>query len=117
MRWLRSRNPPVNPALKYQTLDTELAIVANINQPCSTVMASDSEQDAVDAPELEDDLFGDENEDEEVPRKARGLDDSELDSGDDEGRHDRVPGATDGEGPSREARVMESTLWRHPRRW
>ncbi|KAK8196521.1 hypothetical protein M8818_006686 [Zalaria obscura] len=38
----------------------------------------------------DDDLFGDGGDDDEEPPAKRQLDDEELDSGDDEGRHDRM---------------------------
>lgn len=62
----------------------------------------------------EDDLFGDE--DEGPVEKVRELSDRELDSGDDEDRRDRAPRAEAGEeelDESRDARVMETTIWRH----
>ncbi|KAL3420903.1 hypothetical protein PVAG01_07348 [Phlyctema vagabunda] len=80
-------------------------------------MASASEDDVMDtAADLEDDLFGDD--DGETSEKARELSDRELDSGDDEDRHDRArdrrvddeENATSG----REARILEGTLWRQP---
>lgn len=79
-------------------------------------MASDSEDDVMDAvvDDGDDDLFGD---DDEAPAdKARELSDRELDSGDDEDRRDRAPRADEDVdiNESREARIMETTLWRHP---
>ncbi|KAL1306867.1 hypothetical protein AAFC00_005517 [Neodothiora populina] len=68
----------------------------------------------------EDDLFGDEDEDEaDAPAQQRTLDDADLDSGDDEGRHDRVG---DGEEEMRDEEeeeertlaVMEAGLGRQP---
>lgn len=64
----------------------------------------------------EDDLFGDE--DEEAPaNKPRELSDEELDSGDDEDRDDRERKEGTGEadeGQSKELRISEQTVWRHP---
>ncbi|KAG4442751.1 hypothetical protein IFR05_001768 [Cadophora sp. M221] len=78
-------------------------------------MASESEDDVMDAGvDADDDLFGD---DDEAPAdNVRELSDRELDSGDDEDRRDRAPRADeDGDaGDSREAQVLETTLWRHP---
>ncbi|CZT48148.1 related to LEO1 Extremely hydrophilic protein [Rhynchosporium secalis] len=77
-------------------------------------MPSDSEDDLIDpVVDGDDDLFGD---DDEAPAEnVRELSDRELDSGDDEDRRDRARGDEDGDvGDSREARVMETTLWRHP---
>ena len=79
-------------------------------------MASSEEDDVMDtAADLEDDLFGDD--DEETIEKTRELSDRELDSGDDEERNDRAPRheaeEIDDEG-GREAQVQESTVWRHP---
>ncbi|KAH8808289.1 Leo1-like protein-domain-containing protein [Xylogone sp. PMI_703] len=79
-------------------------------------MASDSEDDVMNsASEVEDDLFGDDD-DAGEQTKTRELSDQELDSGDDEGRYDRVAdrNGDQDEGSLREARIMESTLWRHP---
>lgn len=77
-------------------------------------MASESEDDIMDAgAEGDDDLFGD---DDDAPAdKVRELSDRELDSGDDEDRRDRAPREDDVDvNDSREARIMETTLWRHP---
>lgn len=79
-------------------------------------MSSEAEDDVMNsASEVEDDLFGDVDE-EQDQSKTRELDDEELDSGDDEGRYDRIRDQEDGqdEGSLREARVLEATLWRHP---
>lgn len=77
-------------------------------------MASTSEDEVMDtAGDLEDDLFGDE----EASEKARELSDRELDSGDDEDRHDRVRDNRDAdeeEQVDREAHILEGTLWRQP---
>lgn len=77
-------------------------------------MASSEEDDVMDnAPDGDEDLFGGEDEDEQA--KTRELSDRELDSGDDEDRNDRAPQEEeiDYEG-GRDARIMESTVWRHP---
>lgn len=53
-------------------------------------MSVNDEEDPMDL--VEDDLFGDDDDDgeeEEVVEKTRELDDEDLDSGDDETRHDR----------------------------
>lgn len=71
--------------------------------------------------DLGDDLFGDDEEQEEVVEKARELDDEELDSGDDQGRHDRdaeamEDGVQDTEmddAPVPEINIMGSTIPRH----
>jgi RNA polymerase-associated protein LEO1 len=76
-------------------------------------MAS-SEDEMMDnvADEVED-LFDDDDDDAEEP--GRQLSDRELDSGDDEGRRDRAPKGDEVEDDSgREARVLETTVWRHP---
>jgi RNA polymerase-associated protein LEO1 len=72
-------------------------------------MASSEEDDVMDtAADLEDDLFGDD--DEEPIERTREL-------SDDEERNDRAPRheaeEIDDEG-GREAQVQESTVWRHP---
>lgn len=68
--------------------------------------------------ELEDDLFGSGSEDGVVETKVRELSDKELDSGDDEDRDDRAPESADAEevdyDSGRDARVLDSTVWRHP---
>ncbi|CAL3963746.1 hypothetical protein PZA11_001275 [Diplocarpon coronariae] len=79
-------------------------------------MASMSEDEIMGSTaDLEDDLFGDD--DDEPGEKARELSDHELDSGDDENRMDRAP-RTEAEEvdleDSRDARVLETTVWRHP---
>jgi RNA polymerase-associated protein LEO1 len=78
-------------------------------------MASASEDDLVDnAGEGDDDLFGSEDGSEE---KVRELSDRELDSGDDEDRNDRAPPKADAEEmdyDTRDARILDSTVWRHP---
>lgn len=63
----------------------------------------------------EDDLFGGDDDDDTTMEKTRELSDRELDSGDDEGRNDRAPQEeeVDYEG-GRDARVLESTIFRHP---
>ncbi|RDW75051.1 hypothetical protein BP6252_06193 [Coleophoma cylindrospora] len=80
-------------------------------------MASASEDDLMDtAADLEDDLFGDD--DDNVSEKNRELSDRELDSGDDEGRNDRAHNRGDEDENNattgREARILDSTLWRQP---
>lgn len=62
----------------------------------------------------EEDLFG--GDDDDVPaEKTRELSDRELDSGDDEDRNDRAPQEEEVDFESgRDARVLESTIWRHP---
>jgi RNA polymerase-associated protein LEO1 len=77
-------------------------------------MASSSEDDPMDpAEDVEDDLFGDEDDGPTI--KAQELSDRELDSGDDEDRGDRVHRAAEVDDDSgRDARIMESTIWRHP---
>lgn len=63
----------------------------------------------------EDDLFG--SEDEAPAEKARELSDRELDSADDEDRYDRAhkldAAEPDNDG-GRDARIQDSTVWRHP---
>jgi RNA polymerase-associated protein LEO1 len=78
------------------------------------IMASSSEDDPMDpAEDVEDDLFGDEDDGPAI--KERELSDRELDSGDDEDRDDRVTRAAEVEDDTgRDARIMESTIWRHP---
>jgi RNA polymerase-associated protein LEO1 len=86
---------------------------------------SSSEDDILQEVEgLEDDLFGsDEGEGEgegegnQEENKLRELSDRELDSGDDEGRSDRAPEKETGEleyDETRDARILDSTIWRHP---
>lgn len=61
------------------------------------------------------DLFGDD--DDSPVQKTRELSDSELDSGDDENRNDRVGDVVADEveyESGTEARILEATLWRHP---
>ncbi|PBP18655.1 hypothetical protein BUE80_DR010550 [Diplocarpon rosae] len=81
-------------------------------------MPSASEDDIMGSTaELEDDLFGDDDDENEPVSKARELSDHELDSGDDEERMDRAPRAEAEEvdlEDSRDARVLETTVWRHP---
>ncbi|CZR61174.1 related to LEO1 Extremely hydrophilic protein [Phialocephala subalpina] len=62
----------------------------------------------------DEDLFGGDDEDAPV-EKTRELSDRELDSGDDEDRNDRAPleEEIDYDG-GRDARVMDTTVWRHP---
>ncbi len=78
-------------------------------------MAASSEDEIMDNEASgEDDLFGDE--DDGLEEKTRELSDRELDSGDDEDRTDRAPRAEAGEDyqdESTDARVMETTIWRH----
>jgi hypothetical protein len=80
----------------------------------TNTMASSSEDDPMDpAEDVEDDLFGDEDDGPTI--KARELSDRELDSGDDEDRDDRIHRAAEVDDDSgRDARIMESTIWRHP---
>lgn len=64
--------------------------------------------------DLEDDLFGDEEE--EAGQKVRELDDEELDSGDDEKRSDRAPKSEDDENKpliETETAFVEKTIARH----
>jgi RNA polymerase-associated protein LEO1 len=79
-------------------------------------MSSD-EDDVMDTvADGEEDLFGGDDDDNDTPaEKTRELSDRELDSGDDEDRNDRAPQEeeVDYEG-GRDARVLESTIWRHP---
>lgn len=60
-----------------------------------------------------DDLFGGGSEDGE---NVRELSDRDLDSGDDEDRNDRAPkaDAEEMDYDTRDARVLDSTVWRHP---
>ena len=61
-------------------------------------MSTNGEEDPMDLGEEEigeDDLFGDDDGEEEVIEKVRALDDQDLDSGDDEMRHDRDPDRMD----------------------
>lgn len=53
---------------------------------------------------------------ESIGHKRRKLDDAELDSGDDEGRYDRVRGDADEEErtPERTAVVTDISIGRHP---
>lgn len=80
-------------------------------------MASSDEEPINTEPELEDDLFGDDDEDEPPVEKPRALSDEELDSGDDENREDRAQKdearykASDDQ---EQLRIEEKTLWRHP---
>ncbi|CBX92742.1 hypothetical protein LEMA_P054480.1 [Plenodomus lingam JN3] len=63
-----------------------------------------------------DDLFGDDDDDDEAPASPqRKLDDAELDSGDDEGRTDRVkaPDAAEGEVEQQTFAYMDADLARH----
>lgn len=82
-------------------------------------MAS-SEDDVLNSePDLEDDLFGDEDVDEEPKaQKSRQLSDDELDSGDDEDRQDRRPRQksihTELEGATEDVEVMGQIVYRHP---
>lgn len=78
-------------------------------------MASASEDDVMDnAGEGDDDLFGSEDGSAE---KVRELSDRELDSGDDEDRNERAPPKAEAEEmdyDTRDARILDSTVWRHP---
>lgn len=78
-------------------------------------MASSEEDDVLDTvADGDEDLFG--GDDDDTPaEKNRELSDRDLDSGDDEDRNDRAPQEeeVDYEG-GRDARVLESTIWRHP---
>lgn len=81
-------------------------------------MASESEDSPIQSPaELEeDDLFGDEDGDLPEPKEVRELSDQELDSGDDEERHDRARSTAldeDAEN-SRSAVIADARLIRHP---
>lgn len=80
-------------------------------------MASSEEDDVMDNIVDEDgdeDLFGG-DEDDAPAEKVRELSDRELDSGDDEDRNDRAPQEEEIDfDTGRDARVMESTVWRHP---
>jgi RNA polymerase-associated protein LEO1 len=80
-------------------------------------MASSSEEDVIDnVADIEDDLFG--SEDGTSENKVHQLSDRELDSGDDEDQDDRAVEKADTEemedDASRNARVLDSTVWRHP---
>ncbi|KUJ20531.1 uncharacterized protein LY89DRAFT_715910 [Mollisia scopiformis] len=76
-------------------------------------MASSEEDDLMENVGDED-LFGGDEDDAQV-EKTRELSDRELDSGDDEDRNDRAPQEEEVDYESgRDARVMESTIWRHP---
>ncbi|PQE06495.1 hypothetical protein CJF32_00002349 [Rutstroemia sp. NJR-2017a WRK4] len=80
-------------------------------------MASNSEDEVMgNVSDLDDDLFGDEAEEE--PSKPRELSDEELDSGDDEGRDDRLPekeiAEEHDEDSTRDARILEADIFRHP---
>jgi RNA polymerase-associated protein LEO1 len=80
-------------------------------------MASSEEDPINTEPDLEDDLFGDEdNEDEPAVEKPRELSDEELGSGDDEGRDDRAKdeGVYKAQDDQEQLRIEEKTLWRHP---
>lgn len=64
-------------------------------------------------------LFGSGSEDERNGDKKRRLDDEELDSGDDEGRHDRMDEDMDGYGAEeietqRSVSIAEVEIGRHP---
>ena len=79
-------------------------------------MASSEEDPINTEPELEDDLFGDDD-DEPAVEKPRELSDEELDSGDDEGRADRAQkdeGGYKASDDQEQLRIEEKTLWRHP---
>jgi RNA polymerase-associated protein LEO1 len=83
-------------------------------------MASSSEADMMDNTaegEVDDDLFGSEDQSDGPAEKVRELSDRELDSGDDEDREDRVPPKAEAEEVDyggRDARILDSTVWRHP---
>ncbi|KAF2745400.1 hypothetical protein M011DRAFT_426994 [Sporormia fimetaria CBS 119925] len=74
----------------------------------------------VEEPELDDedgdDLFGDGGDDEEEPPSMRKLDDADLDSGDDEGRTDRVPHTQHAaeEAEEQTQTLMDADIARHP---
>ena len=78
-------------------------------------MASASEDDVIDnGGEGDDDLFGSEDGSAE---KVRELSDRELDSGVDEDRNDRALPTAEGDEVdyvTKEAQVLDSTVWRHP---
>ncbi|CAG8950686.1 hypothetical protein HYFRA_00002896 [Hymenoscyphus fraxineus] len=81
-------------------------------------MASSDEDVMNSDPDMGDDLFGDEEED-EAPKvqKPRQLSDDELDSGDDEGRQDRRaqrPMSEDAEQENENVEARIQTVWRHP---
>lgn len=67
--------------------------------------------------DLGDDLFGDDEEVESPPAKVRELDDEELDSGDDENRHDREREGLEEDGAAdavtREVVVVNGNVARH----
>jgi RNA polymerase-associated protein LEO1 len=81
-------------------------------------MASSDEDDVINTePELEDDLFGDDDDEQPAAEKPRELSDEELDSGDDEGRDDRAQreeGGYKAQDDKEQLRIEEKTLWRHP---
>ncbi|TGO66486.1 hypothetical protein BOTNAR_0060g00260 [Botryotinia narcissicola] len=86
-------------------------------------MASNSEDEVmnnISDVDEEDDLFGDVPDEEPgtAPPPPRVLSDAELDSGDDEGRDDRVPDRDEEEElpaeDTRNARILEADIFRHP---
>lgn len=75
-----------------------------------------SEDELVNTPGSDqDDLFGSDDEIVETT-KTRNLSDEDLDSGDDEGRRDRLPSeqGDDQEPEGRVARILETDIARHP---
>jgi RNA polymerase-associated protein LEO1 len=82
-------------------------------------MASSSEADMMDNTaegEVDDDLFGSEDQSDAPAERVRELSDRELDSGDDEDRDDRAPPKPEAEEidyGGRDARILDSTVWRH----
>jgi hypothetical protein len=66
--------------------------------------------------EMDDDLFGDEDQSDGPAEKVRELSDRELDSGDDDDRNDRAPrkAAEEVDEEGRTAQIMDATVWRHP---
>lgn len=69
--------------------------------------------------EEDDDLFGDVPDEEPEAPAPRLLSDAELDSGDDEGRDDRVPDKENEEelpteDDTRNARILDAVVFRHP---
>ncbi|KAA8567011.1 hypothetical protein EYC84_010098 [Monilinia fructicola] len=85
-------------------------------------MASNSEDEVmnnISDIEEDDDLFGDVPDEEPEAPAPRLLSDAELDSGDDEGRDDRVPDKENEEelpteDDTRNARILDAVVFRHP---
>lgn len=84
-------------------------------------MASNSEDEVlnnISDIDEDDDLFGDVPDEEPETAPPRMLSDAELDSGDDEGRDDRVPEREDDDElpaeDTRNARILENDIFRHP---